>query len=122
MLLGMQLPSDLHEHAEAVGLAAIAGLLGCLMRTIKGRKRIRWLSVFVETASSGFVGYLALHLCQALKLSESWTGVVVGLLGWAGAASSIALVERLVLRRLGVLNDVAPSSDTPSNSPGKAEN
>lgn len=117
----MNLPPSVQEHAEAVGLAAIAGMLGCLMRAIKGRKRIRWLYVFVETASSGFIGYVALHLCQALKLSESWTGVVVGCFGWIGASTAIALVERLILRRLGVLEDVAPTSITPDNRTSKED-
>lgn len=106
----MSLLAQCRKEIEAVVLASIAGLLGCLMRTIKGGRPIRWAYVILETASSGLVGYLVLRLCQALALEEAWVGVVVGLSGWAGAASSLALVERLVFRRLGVPSDVATAA------------
>jgi hypothetical protein len=108
----MSLSAQYRKEIEAVIVAAVAGLLGCLMRTLKKGTRIWWPKIVLETLSSGFVGYLALHLCQAQDLSESWTGAIVGLSGWAGAASSIALVERLVYRRLGVPDDVATPTAT----------
>lgn len=108
----MDLLAQCRKEVEAVAVAAIAGTLGCLMRTIKGGRPIRWGFVLVEALSSGLVGYLALRLCQALGFADKWIGVVVGVLGWAGAASSIALVERLVFRKLGVPNDVATAETT----------
>lgn len=112
----MSVLSACKKEIEAIVIASIAGLLGCLMRTCRCRRRVRWSYVALETAASGFVGYLSLRLCQAMTLEEAWIGVVVGLSGWAGAASTLAVVERIVYRRLGVLDDVAADKSAPRDT------
>ena len=68
-------------------LAALAGLLGHLMRVVERGGKVKWLVAGLEACASGFVGYLAIPMCKAMGLSYEWTGVVVGLLGWLGAAA-----------------------------------
>lgn len=86
-------------------LAAIAGLLGHLMRVIERGGKVKWLVAGLQTCASAFVGYLAILMCKALGLSYEWTGVIVGLLGWLGAAASVKLIEKVVRKRLGIADE-----------------
>lgn len=90
------------EIAEKVALAAVAGLLGYLMRTYRRGKKVRLANLVIETASSGLVGYLALLLAEASKIDKAWIGPIVGILGWMGASSSIKVLEHIIQRKLGV--------------------
>jgi multisubunit Na+/H+ antiporter MnhF subunit len=86
-------------------LAALAGLLGHLMRVVERGGRIKWLVAGLEACASGFVGYLAILMCKAMGLSYEWTGVIVGLLGWLGAAASVKVIEKVVRKRLGIADE-----------------
>lgn len=86
-------------------LATLAGLLGHLMRVVECGGRVKWLVAGLEACASGFVGYLAIPMCKAMGLSYEWTGVVVGLLGWLGAAASVKIIEKVVRRRLGIADE-----------------
>lgn len=86
-------------------MAMIAGLLGHLTRVVERGGKIKWLVAGLEACASGFVGYLAILLCKALGLSYEWTGVIVGLLGWLGAAASVKIIERVVRKRLGIADE-----------------
>lgn len=86
-------------------LAMIAGLLGHLMRVVERCGKIKWLVAGLEACASGFVGYLAILLCKAMGLSYEWTGVIVGLLGWLGAAASVKIIEKVVRKRLGIADE-----------------
>lgn len=81
--------------------------MGHLMRTLDNRQKIKWSRAILEGGAAGFVGVLMLLVCQAMKLTEQWTGVVVGLSGWLGANATIRMVESLVLKKLGI--DTQPS-------------
>lgn len=93
---------EVRKTLAFVLLASIAGLLGHLMRVIDRGGKIKWLVAGLEGCSSGFVGFLAMLMCKAMDLSYEWTGIVVGLLGWLGAAASVKIVEKVVRDRLGV--------------------
>lgn len=87
---------------ESAVLAAVAGLLGYLMRTLKRGRKVRAVSVVLETLSSGFVGYMVFLLCRAMKLEDAWVGPIVGVFGWVGASASIRVLETVVEKRLGI--------------------
>ena len=86
-------------------LAMIAGLLGHLMRVVERGGKVKWLVAGLEACASGFVGFLATLMCKAMGLSYEWTGVIVGLLGWLGAAASVKIIEKVVRRRLGIADE-----------------
>jgi hypothetical protein len=90
------------ETIEKILLACVAGLLGYLMRTYRLGQKVRLINCVIETASSGFVGYLAYLLMIAAKMDPNWIGPIVGVMGWMGANASIRLLETLVRRKLGV--------------------
>lgn len=85
--------------------AALAGLLGYLMRNLNDRRSVTWQRSFLEASASGVVGVMTVLLCKAVGLSYEWTGFMCGILGWLGATTSIQLFERVVRRKLG-LSDV----------------
>lgn len=76
--------------------------MGHLMRTIDSRQKINWSREILEGGAAGFVGLLVLLVCQAMNLSERWTGVVVGVSGWLGANATIRMLESIVLKKLGI--------------------
>lgn len=94
-----------------VAFAAIGGFMGHLMRTLDARDDIKWGRAVLEGIAAGFVGLLVLFACQALNLSEQWTGVIVGVCGWLGANASIRLLETLVYDKLGVSKPSKGRSD-----------
>lgn len=92
---------------KAIGYAAFAafgGFMGHIMRTFDKRERIHWGRACVEGIAAGFVGLLVLFVCQAMDLSEQWTGVIVGVSGWLGANASIRMLEQVVFKKLGIEN------------------
>ena len=84
--------------------AAFGGMMGYLMRTMDKKQPLSFVRAVVEALGAGFVGYIVLQLCSAMRLSPEWTGVVVGVLGWLGANASIRLLERVVIKKLGLDN------------------
>lgn len=90
---------------KAIGyglFAAFGGLMGHLLRTIDDDKKVNWRRAMLEGAAAGFVGLLVLLVCQAMDLSEQWTGVIVGVSGWLGANATIRMLESVVLKKLGI--------------------
>lgn len=82
--------------------AAFGGFMGHIMRTFDRRGKIHWGRAAVEGVAAGFVGLLVLFVCQAMELSEQWTGVIVGVSGWLGANASIRMLEQIVFKKLGI--------------------
>lgn len=82
--------------------AASAGTCGHLLRTMDEGKPVKWGRAALEGASAGFVGVLVLLVCQAMALSEEWTGLIVGVSGWLGANATVRLLERIILKKLGL--------------------
>lgn len=82
--------------------AFVGGIIGHLLRTMDADQPIRWSRAFAQGLGSGFTGILVLLLCQAMNLSEQWTGLVVGVCGWLGASVTMVLLEKSVLKRLGI--------------------
>jgi len=92
--------------------AALGGALGHLMRTFDKRP-FSWARCLLESLAAGFVGLLVLLTCQAMELTEQWTGVIVGVSGWLGANATIRMLESIVRKRLGL----DPSVETPNGPP-----
>lgn len=85
-----------------VGLATSGGMLGHLMRSLDSSTKIIWWHTLLKGFAAGFVGLLVFFLCQALKLEELWTAVVVGVFGWLGADATIIILEKVILKKLGI--------------------
>lgn len=81
---------------------ATGGVLGHIMRAISKKQRIKVGRACVEGLGAAFVGALVMMLCQAMGLSEQWTGVIVGVCGWLGAEATIGLLEKVVYQKLGI--------------------
>ncbi|PNU06470.1 phage holin family protein [Novosphingobium guangzhouense] len=96
---------DLGAWLTAVGytiLAAVGGLLAYVMREYdKGNPLNGWRALS-EAVSSGFVGFLVMLMCQAMKIDPLWTGPIVGVFGWLGANVTIGFLEGFVYERFGV--------------------
>jgi hypothetical protein len=97
--------------------AGFGGLMGYLMRTVDKKETINWARAMLEGSAAGFVGYIILLLCSAIKLGEQWTGVIVGVSGWLGANVSIRMLEGMVRKKLGV--DQQKPEDPPHDDPAK---
>lgn len=99
------------KYIAYAAFAAMGGFMGHLMRLIDDDKKIVWSRACLEGIAAGFVGLLVLFACQALNLSEQWTGVIVGVCGWLGANASIRMLESLVFKKLGIQKDAAAGED-----------
>lgn len=82
--------------------AAFGGFVGHAMRTLDGDEKFHWGKAVVEGVAAGFVGLLVFFTCQAMELSEQWTGVIVGVSGWLGANASIRMLEQVIFKKLGI--------------------
>ncbi|AUR88703.1 TMhelix containing protein [Vibrio phage 2.117.O._10N.261.45.E9] len=96
---------DITRTAVFTAFAAIGGLLAYVMRTLNKAEKPILVRALVEGLSSGFVGLLAMLLCQAMNLGWEWSGVIVGVFGWLGAESSIMLLTKAVRNKLGITDD-----------------
>jgi hypothetical protein len=96
------------NFAHSVGYAAFAslgGMVGYVLRTMDANRPISVQRLCVETFAAGFVGLLAMLVCNAFELASNWTGVIVGMSGWLGATASMRLIETVVYKRLGIDHD-----------------
>lgn len=93
------------KAAAYAAFSSLGGVLGHLMRTVDKSQKITVGRTAMEGLAAGFVGLLVLLLCQAMGLSEQWTGVVVGVSGWLGASATIRMLETAVRKRLGVTQE-----------------
>ena len=83
-------------------LATFGGFLGHVMRALDKSTPINYSRGVVEGLAAGFVGLLVMLMCNAMNLSEQWTGVIVGVSGWLGANASIRMLEKKVFKQLGL--------------------
>lgn len=96
---------DLNWFLKAAAYAvfsSLGGVLGHLMRSVDKKQKVTFGRTAMEGLAAGFVGLLVLLLCQAMGLSEQWTGVVVGVSGWLGASATIRMLEAAVRKRLSL--------------------
>lgn len=82
--------------------AGVAGVLGYVMRMMDAGTPVQFWRSVVEGSSAGFVGLLAMWLCQAVHVGPEWTAVTVGVSGWMGARASIQMLQRAVWRKFGL--------------------
>lgn len=91
--------SYLQNFFYAIFLAVFGGLIKFLRSKVLSEDPVNWsrfrtwLELFIELATSGFVGVLAFHGCQAMELSPMWTACIVGVSGHEGARAIAALVK-----------------------------
>lgn len=83
-------------------LAALGGFLGHVMRALDKAVPVNYTRAVIEGVAAGFVGLLVMFMCNAMHLSDQWTGVVVGVAGWLGANASIRLMEKKVFKMVGI--------------------
>lgn len=93
--------------------AAFGGLMGHLMRTIDKKEKISWGRAALEGFAAGFVGLIVLFMCNAMRLSEQWTGVIVGVSGWLGASVTIRMLEGIVRKKIGADQDSKENDNAP---------
>lgn len=91
--------------------ASFAGLCGHLLRTMDDGKPVYWKRAVLEGASAGFVGVLVLLTCDAMNLTPEWTGVIVGVSGWLGANATIQLLEKVMIKKLGIDKPEIPNDE-----------
>lgn len=91
------------KAAMYAALASFGGFLGHIMRSLDGSIPISYGRAIIEGLAAGFVGLLVMLMCNAMNLSDQWTGVIVGVSGWLGANASIRMLEKKVFRQLGLI-------------------
>ena len=99
------------KGAAYVLLAAIAGALGHIFRRMDAGMPVKLWETVVQALGAGFVGLLAMWICQAGNWSQPATAVTVGVSGWLGASVSIQMFQRYVWNRLGL--NRSPSDGNP---------
>lgn len=84
--------------------AMTAGALGYLSRSYSpdSAAQFNFNQMLIETAASGFVGFLAFLICQIRHLDGAALGLIVGFFGWIGSKPSIVVLEKIVFKLLGV--------------------
>jgi hypothetical protein len=94
--------------------ASFGGVMGYAMRTIHNAGKVTFCRGVIEGASAGFVGMIVCLLCQAMKLSDQWTGVCVGVFGWMGANVTMMLLEKIVVAKFGLPQETS-ANDNPES-------
>lgn len=95
-------------------LAASGGVLGYIMRAVDKSERVLWWRALLEGLGAAFVGLMFMFICQEMKFSAGYTGVIVGVAGWLGANVSIRLLESLIRNKLGLKSEVTNAVADPS--------
>lgn len=104
-------PDFLYESICFGLFAAVGGCLAYTLRCLNQEKKPKVSRAIAEFLASGFVGILAMLGCKAMELDWRWSGLVVGVFGWLGAEVSIALLAKLVRKKLGISdNDTSSGS------------
>lgn len=93
-----------------VAFAAIGGALAYILRSLNLNRKPSMVRGFVEMLASGFVGLLAMLMCDALGFDWRWSGVIVGVFGWMGAEASIMMIAKVIRKKFGVDIDVDKNS------------
>jgi hypothetical protein len=99
-------------------LAAFGGVLGYVMRTVDKKERVIWWRAILEGLGAAFVGLLVMFVCQEMKLSQGYTGVIVGVCGWLGANVTIRLLEGMVRKKLGLRAEDLQDDTPPASNAG----
>lgn len=94
--------------------AAAAGAIGHILRSLEEGTKISLARTAVEALGAGFVGILVVLFCKAMQLDVIWTGLTVGVFGWLGARVTILVLEKAVLKRLGLSKPEVSQNDSPS--------
>lgn len=104
-------PDTMHwiRAAVYVCLAFVGGALAYMLRSMHNKEKIDKGRLFVEAASSAFVGLLVMMLCQEFDVSPQLTGMAVGVFGWLGATATIQVLERIIYSRLGITKGSKPN-------------
>jgi hypothetical protein len=74
-----------------MALAMLGGGVGYMQKVKSGRVKFRWMALFVELMTSGFVGLLTYLLCHSSGVSEPLTAVMVGVSGHMGTRALMQL-------------------------------
>lgn len=96
---------EVRKWIEAIafsGLSGIGGMLGYVYREIQKDKRWKFGRVLVEGSAAAFVGVPVFLICDLMNLGQQWTGAIVSVFGWLGAAATIHVLEKVVFKKLGV--------------------
>lgn len=105
------------KAAAYIAFSAFGGMLGFIMRCLDRKQPVSFWRVSLEGASAAFVGLLVLLLCNAVHLSQEWTGVIVGVCGWLGASATIRLLESVVRNKLGIGQGPPPEEEQNVSQP-----
>lgn len=90
--------------------AAVGGALAYVLRSLNLNRKPSFVRGFVEMLASGFVGLLAMLMCDALGFDWRWSGVIVGVFGWMGAEASIMMIAKVIRNKLRIDIDVDKNS------------
>lgn len=90
------------QGAALALFAAVAGVLGHVMRKMDAGEPVTFWPTFIQGVSAGFVGLLVMWICQGAGLSQQWTAVTVGVSGWLGASATIQVIQRIAWGKLGL--------------------
>lgn len=96
--------------------AAFGGLMGHLFRSLDSGKKVTVYASVIKSFGAAFAGFLVFLLCNATHLSDQWTGIIVGVFGWLGADVTIMVLEKQVLKKLGITWKDRQNSQTPKDS------
>jgi hypothetical protein len=98
----LQIP--LRQYGAMLAAALLGGFVSWYARVRRGQAVVSVFNIVGEMTTSAFAGLLCFWTCQAAGVDLTYTIVAVAVSGHMGTRA-IALAERQLQRRLGLLDD-----------------
>lgn len=115
--------SDGVKAALLILVSILGAGLGHISRQWGLEKTLRWSRFVFAIFAALFMLILLRTICVILGLSFEWTVIIVGLFSWLGTDVTVAVLERIVYRKLGlthvIVKSEASSCSTDPIQPGR---
>lgn len=98
----MELDSHTLKMIGYTVLAAIGGFLGYTVNQQENNKAFKLRNASVQSAGSGFVGFLVYMLCQSMGIDGPFVGTIIGVLSYLGVTATMQILKRFVYEKLGI--------------------
>lgn len=83
-------------------LASIGGALGFIRKELAMGRKITFFRTFFAVCLAAFLAYLMKVACRKLGVDDDWTKIIIGVVCFLGPDFTIQILERIVLKRLGI--------------------
>lgn len=94
--------SDSVKTVLLIIVSILGAGLGYISRQWGLEKTLKWSRFMFSIFAALFMLIILRTICTVLGLSYEWTLIIVGLFSWLGTDVTVAVLERIVYKKLGL--------------------